>query len=261
LFEMPESHMRNRISLSAAVALIAAASTHAADARAPRASIAARSSAPITACSDGLVSAELRDGHGSCTRASAEPARVRVSRASRVREQRPARRVAGCGQLSAVHAGSGAIACVASRAAGAFQGFVSALEATGYRIDFMGGWRAHGSCRRCDMHPRGLAIDINQTGRNRVTRRFPPGVTALAAHFGLLHGAIWSNADTGHFELLSASPTRYAYAQRLNAYADAEGAVVRPRRHHVAALATTHATTDGSGSDMQGSDLQGSGYR
>jgi len=250
--------MQNRISLSAAVALIAAASIHPAEARAPKSSVAARSSVSISACSAELVGAEQRDGHGSCVRSSADSEHARVSRASRVRVQRPARHVAGCGGLSAVRAGSGAVACVASSAASAFQGFVSALEATGYRIDFMGGWRAHGSCRRCDMHPRGLAIDINQTGRNRVTRRFPPGVTQLAAHFGLLHGAIWSNADTGHFELLSASPTRYAYAERLNAYAAAEGAVVRPRRHHVAALATAHATTDGSGSD---SDMQGSGYR
>jgi hypothetical protein len=74
----------------------------------------------------------------------------------------------------------------------------------------------------CNMHPRGLAIDINQTGRNRVTRRFPSGVTALAAQHGLLHGAVWNNADAGHFELLSASPTRHAYARRLTgAYASA----------------------------------------
>jgi hypothetical protein len=247
--------MQYRISLSAAVVLLAAGSIHAAQARAPRASVAARTSAPITACSADLIGAEQRDGHGSCVRASAGSARVRVSRASRVREQRPARHVTGCGgALSAVRASSGAIACVASSAASAFQGFVSALEATGYRIDFMGGWRAHGSCRRCDMHPRGLAIDINQTGRNRVTRRFPPGVTALAAHYGLLHGAIWSNADTGHFELLSASPTRYAYAERLGAYASAEHDGVRDgRRHRVAALTVAHATADGSGSDMQGS--------
>jgi hypothetical protein len=62
------------------------------------------------------------------------------------------------------------------------------------------------------MHPRGLAIDINQTGRNRVTHRFPAGVTAMAERHGLLHGAVWNNADAGHFELMSASPTRYAYA-------------------------------------------------
>ncbi|HUI97087.1 MAG TPA: hypothetical protein VLX44_15130 [Xanthobacteraceae bacterium] len=189
-------------------------------------------------------------------RPSADGERVQASRASRVRAPSHARRAADCGRLTTVRAGSGAIACVASAAASAFQGFVSALEATGYRIDFMGGWRAHGSCRRCDMHPRGLAIDINQTGRNRVTHRFPAGVTELAAHYGLLHGAIWSNADTGHFELLSASPTRYAYAERLNAYAAAEHDGGRNGRRRVAALAVAHATTDGSGSDMQGS-----GYR
>ena len=243
--------MQNRILLNAIIALLAAASIHSADAR------ALRSSAPITACSAGVISAELRDGHGSCARPSPHRERVSASRASRVRERQSARRAPGCdGRLSTVRASSGAIACVASSAASAMQGFVSALEATGYRIDFMGGWRAHGSCRGCDMHPRGLAIDINQTGRNRVTRRFPPGVTALAAHYGLLHGAIWEHADTGHFELLSASPTRYAYEKRFGAYAAADHADGRNGRRRIAALAAAHATpfTDGNGT-------QGSGYQ
>jgi hypothetical protein len=140
------------------------------------------------------------------------------------------RHSANCyGSLTAVHALSGAVACVASRASSNFQGFVTALEQTGYRIDFMGGWRAHGSCRLCNMHPRGLAIDINQTGRNRVTHQFPSGVTALAARYGLLHGAVWSNADTGHFELMSESPTYAAYASELDGYR-------RDRGHRVAGL-------------------------
>lgn len=109
----------------------------------------------------------------------------------------------GCGHLATVQAPapSHAVACVARRAAGAFQGFVDSLAAEGYRIAFMGGWRAHGSCRRCTMHPRGLAIDINQVGRNRVTRPLPDGTTELAARYGILHGAVWAHPDTGHFEL------------------------------------------------------------
>jgi hypothetical protein len=242
--------MKSRVLLSTTIAILVVGSVQSADARARRPSIAARSSAPIVACDANLVSAELRDGHGSCSRPSPGRARVRVGRASRAREQHPARRASGCGgNLSTVQARSGAVACVASAAAGAMQRFVSALESTGYRIDFMGGWRIHGSCRRCDMHPRGLAIDINQTGRNRVTRAFPPGVTALAARYGLLHGAVWQHADTGHFELLSASPTRYAHRHDFAAYASADHTRGRNGRRRAAALGgAPAAASQGSGS-------------
>jgi hypothetical protein len=110
--------------------------------------------------------------------------------------------------LVTVKTAAGISITVAAKAADNFTGFVSDLVSAGYRISFMGGWRAHGSCRRCDMHPRGLAIDINQTGRNRVTRAFPAGVTAMAARHGLTHGAVWGNPDQGHFEL--AGVHRYA---------------------------------------------------
>lgn len=109
--------------------------------------------------------------------------------------------------LVPVTAPGGIVAYVARSAQARFQGFVTALSRI-YHIAFMGGWRAHGSCGRCDMHPRGLAIDINQTARNRVIRRFPPGVTALAASYGLLHGAVWKNADTGHFEVAGVHHSR-----------------------------------------------------
>ena len=258
--------MQNRISIMATVAVLVTASIHAADAR------GVRSSAQLNGCSAGAVSAELRDGHGSCAYPSAAFERggrgaARVSRIHRAtardvratgsRVPHVASHGASCGgRLSAVRASTGAIACVASRAASEFQGFVSALEATGYRIDFMGGWRAHGSCRQCNMHPRGLAIDINQTGRNRVTRHFPSGVTELAAHYGLLHGAVWDHPDTGHFELLSESPTRYTYEGRLSAYASADHVGRRDARRRTAALTTARAVTltDGIGT-------QGSGYR
>jgi hypothetical protein len=188
------------------------------------------------------MGSEAADAHGNCMRPAVAPKRVRLGRSSNTHRPHVARGDASCGgTLTMVRARSGASACVASKAAGNFQSFVSALEATGYRIDFMGGWRRHGSCRECNMHPRGLAIDINQTGRNRVTRRLPSGVTALAEQNGLLHGAVWSNADAGHFELMSASPTRYAYARRpMDAYASA---------------LSTHSAVS-----LAGSLLQGSGY-
>jgi hypothetical protein len=170
----------------------------------------------------------------------------RYARLGRSHAAPVARGGAGCGSLTAVHAHSGATACVSSSAASNFQEFVSALESTGYRIDFMGGWRAHGSCGRCNMHPRGLAIDINQTGRSRVTRGFPSGVTALAARYGLLHGAVWSHPDVGHFELASASPTFHGV------YASADRVRRRGGRHAVASMTGISMETPAVGGDRMG---------
>jgi hypothetical protein len=207
--------MRHVSSMTAIAAILVAASVGSADAR------QARSYVQSADCGARLMGSEVGEARGLCVRPASARKRVRVARANDGHRPHVARRGESCGgSLLPVRASSGAIACVASKAAGKFQSFVTALEATGYRIDFMGGWRRHGSCHMCNMHPRGLAIDINQTGRNRVTRRFPSGVTALAAQHGLLHGAVWNNADAGHFELLSASPTRHAH-RSLEAYASA----------------------------------------
>ncbi len=101
---------------------------------------------------------------------------------------------------SIVRSASGATARVSAAHAGKFQCLVSALDRSGYKIDFMGGWRSHGSVAR-SKHPMGLALDINQTGRNRVTRRLPASTTAMASRCGLFHGALWRSADAGHFEV------------------------------------------------------------
>jgi hypothetical protein len=199
--------MRHVSSIAASAIVIMATSIGSADARHEK------SYAHAAACGARVMGSEAGDSLALRARPALAGRRVHATRSTEARRVHVSRSGASCGgTLSPVRASSGATACVASKAAGKFQAFVTALEATGYRIDFMGGWRAHGSCRGCNMHPRGLAIDINQTGRNRVTRRFPPGVTALAEQNGLLHGAVWNNADAGHFELMSASPTRYAYA-------------------------------------------------
>lgn len=107
--------------------------------------------------------------------------------------------------LVPVRSDSGKTAKVASRYARQFQGFIDDLEAHGYRIDFMGGWRRSGTCRSCDAHPAGRAIDINQTARNRVTRKLPANVTSIAARHGICHGAIWDRPDGGHFEIAEKS--------------------------------------------------------
>lgn len=237
--------MRNLSSLMATAAILVATSIGSADAR------SVRSSVPSTSCTTAVMGSEAQESRGNCMSVRVVRKSARATRTSESRRSHVSHHSGSCGgTLSLIRAVSGATACVAHRAASSFQAFVTALEATGYRIDFMGGWRAHGSCYQCNMHPRGLAIDINQTGRNRVTRRFPPGVTALAAQYGLLHGAVWHNADAGHFELMSESPTAQAYASALST----DHVARRESRHRVAALGTSRANvaTDGS--------AQGSGH-
>ena len=225
--------MRTIFSTTAIVALVVAGSIQTSEAR-------ARSSHHST-----------RTVSHAAVRATASRERVRFGARRYARLGRSAPQVSrggGCGgSLTAVHARSGATACVTSSAAGNFQEFVSALESTGYRIDFMGGWRSHGSCRRCDMHPRGLAIDINQTGRSRVTRGFPSGVTALAARYGLLHGAVWPHPDVGHFELVSASASMHGV------YASADRVRRRGARHATATMSGISTEMPANGSDPQGS--------
>jgi hypothetical protein len=103
-------------------------------------------------------------------------------------------------KAATVRASSGATASVADRAAGPFQCVVNGLEAAGYRIRFMGGWRRHGSVRG-SLHPSGLAMDVNQVGRNRTIPRMPSNEIAIANGCGVISGAQWRNADSGHFQL------------------------------------------------------------
>lgn len=117
-------------------------------------------------------------------------------------------KVASLGGLGAlagntVKASGGATAQVSPEYAGRFQCLVSGLEAAGYRIDFMGGYR-HSKIAGTGMwskHASGKALDINQVGRNRLTRRLPASASAIASRCGLIHGAAWRNADAGHFEV------------------------------------------------------------
>ena len=236
--------MRNLSSLTATAAILMATSIGSADARPVHSSVLS------TTCATAVMGSEAQEPRN-CTGVRTVRKSARAIHRSESHRSHAARHSGSCGgSLSLIRAVSGATACVAHRAASSFQAFVTALEATGYRIDFMGGWRAHGSCRQCNMHPRGLAIDINQTGRNRVTHRFPVGVTQLAAQYGLLHGAVWHDADAGHFELMSESPTAQAYASSVST----EHVARRASRHRVAALTTSHAAVTTNGS------AQGSGH-
>jgi hypothetical protein len=111
----------------------------------------------------------------------------------------------GLGALAGntVKSSSGATAQVNPQYAARFRCLVSGLEAAGYHVDFMGGYR-HSTIAGTGMlskHAAGKALDINQVGRNRVTRRLPANASAIASRCGLLHGAVWRNADAGHFEI------------------------------------------------------------
>lgn len=110
-----------------------------------------------------------------------------------------------------IRASSGATAKVADRAAGPFQCLINKLEEAGYRIQFMGGYRRHGS-RRQSLHPAGLALDINQYARNVTRPRMPRSEIAIANSCGVISGAQWASRDSGHFQLggWSGQPRRYA---------------------------------------------------
>ena len=101
-------------------------------------------------------------------------------------------------------AASGAKTSVSTVARPHFVCLITKLEAVGYHIDFMGGYASRGNS---SAHPTGNALDINQTGRNIVTRRLPPNATEMARDCGLVHGQVWSRPDQGHFEM----PRKYGY--------------------------------------------------
>lgn len=113
-------------------------------------------------------------------------------------------------------ASTGAKTSVSTVARPHFQCLLTKLEAVGYRIDFMGGYAHRGNS---SAHPTGNALDINQTSRNRVTRPLPANATEMARECGLVHGAVWSNPDKGHFEM----PRKYGYIfhHRRTRYASA----------------------------------------
>jgi hypothetical protein len=109
-----------------------------------------------------------------------------------------------------VKASSGAVAHVAAHVAGAFQCVINKLESEGYPVKFMGGWASHGHIRH-SLHYAGLALDINQIGRNVTRPRMPANEVSLANSCGLTSGAQWRHADSGHFQIATSresSPDR-----------------------------------------------------
>jgi hypothetical protein len=113
-----------------------------------------------------------------------------------------------------VRASTGALAYVAKHATAAFQCVIDKLEAAGYRIKEMGGFANRGHIPG-SLHYRGLALDVNQLERNVTAPKMPSNEIELANGCGLISGAQWRNADSGHFQLggYDGQPRRYARAR------------------------------------------------
>lgn len=105
---------------------------------------------------------------------------------------------------------SGKRASVSAVALPHFQCLLAKLEGAGYRVDFMGGF---GPRSNPSAHPTGNALDINQTGFGRVTRRFPGNIEEMCNACGVYSGAHFG--DYGHFEMLN----KYGYVNIGRQYA------------------------------------------
>ena len=109
--------------------------------------------------------------------------------------------------MTTLHTSKGSAYQVNATLAPNFDGFVKALEATGYDIKSIGGYADRniaGSSQK-SYHALGAAIDINP-GANphlkdgTIQTDMPPDIGALAASFGLGWGGNWrSSKDTMHF--------------------------------------------------------------
>lgn len=117
-----------------------------------------------------------------------------------------------------------------------FDGFVKALEATGYKIKSIGGYanrNIEGSDKK-SFHSVGAAIDINPR-ENPVTygeliTDMPDGVASMAASFGLGWGGSWNGKkDPMHFSAASAERGAYKIDRNTGAIMAAAGGKVHPQ--------------------------------
>ena len=99
-----------------------------------------------------------------------------------------------------VRAKSGATARVAAHVAAAFQCVIDKLEGQGYPVRFMGGF-ARGGHIPGSLHYSGMALDVNQVARNVTRPAMPSNEITLANSCGLVSGAQWRWADSGHFQM------------------------------------------------------------
>lgn len=136
-------------------------------------------------------------------------------RGGRHRAARPVTAAPAIGQRmppAVVRSRAGATARVNPAHRAKFQCLIDRLDASGYRIRFMGGYRRTyiAGTRYRSKHWVGNALDINQYGRNVTRPRMPAAAGAMARACGLTPGSDWRGSpDTGHFEVpgnFSAAP-------------------------------------------------------
>ncbi|WP_316228285.1 phage tail tape measure protein [Bradyrhizobium sp. SZCCHNR1039] len=115
--------------------------------------------------------------------------------------------------LTTIMTASGKKLTVNAAAAESFRGFVDELEASGYKVNSLGGFSMRGKRMGggWSQHAYGNAIDINpdqnkQDGTGRTT--MPANVRDMAAKYGLSWGGDWSRRynDPMHFEWMGKKP-------------------------------------------------------
>jgi hypothetical protein len=107
---------------------------------------------------------------------------------------------------------SGKSFVVAEQYAQNFKGFVDELEATGYKINSIGGYanRNIAGSNQKSFHSLGVAIDINPSSNphlfdGRLVTDMPPNISGMARKYGLGWGGDWrSYKDAMHFSIASA---------------------------------------------------------
>lgn len=99
---------------------------------------------------------------------------------------------------------TGATARVGAAYVAKFQAYIDALERVGATIYSLGGNR-DGRCSSRHMHNCGMAIDVCQTGRDRVMAKcnLPSRseLIRIANAHGLFEGGAWCNGDMGHAQV------------------------------------------------------------
>jgi len=117
----------------------------------------------------------------------------------------------GPGGMTTLKTSTGKSYTVASQYAENFKGFVDELEASGYKINSIGGYANRTTAKGgFSYHSKGMAIDINPDqnphtfprDRNYGQTNMPANVGAMAAKYGLGWGGNWnSSKDTMHFSM------------------------------------------------------------
>lgn len=101
---------------------------------------------------------------------------------------------------------TGATARVSPKYAALFQAYINDLESQGAVVYYMGGYR-RGPCANYSLHPCGMALDVCQDRRDKVSglrNCHLPSRSQLArtaASHGLFEGGQWCHGDMGHVQV------------------------------------------------------------